>query len=289
MDSVGSSQGCIPNDEIIYVCNGTCEGNVGTGSFDAYYRVSDGPVPEAISECASSRIFNAVKSGQQKIIFSQKPGQKNLQLETFKVAQGDIAAWLSPYCKPAVYLYPKSQTFVNVKVESHLPLTYTLPLYPSGGWGVLADQNGLINYKNTFYDYLYYETKIPDGEVPKPQEGFVVKKGELKELFADILPKLGLNGKEERQFSEYWLDVLPESPYYFVGVVPQVDLNQLAQLAITPNPNTIIRVTLYFEALNSETNAKEPTILTPQRNGFTVVEWGGIFKRDKNHNFTCFQ
>ena len=77
--------------------------------------------------------------------------------------------------------------------------------------------------------------------------------------------------------------------HYFVGIVPQSELASLVSLNILPIPQTEIRVTLYFEPLSQKVNVEEPTIVTPHRTGFTVVEWGGIFKKTPTSNFSCFQ
>jgi hypothetical protein len=64
-------------------------------------------------------------------------------------------------------------------------------------------------------------------------------------------------------------------------------LEKISALTINPSPKTIIRVTLHFTPLDKKTELAEPQITKVQRNGFTVVEWGGIFKRDPTHPFSC--
>ena len=46
-------------------------------------------------------------------------------------------------------------------------------------------------------------------------------------------------------------------------------------LYIDPEPDTIIRVLMEFKPLNKKTKINEQKLVTPKRNGFTVVEWGG--------------
>ena len=288
-DVLSDISGCIPNDEIIYVCTTECPGTVGVGKFDAYFRIKDGEIPDVVKNCTKPQGTGGGSSGQE-IVISTEAGKTNLQLQTFKIIEKDIpAAWLSPYCKPAVYLYPEQTSYVSVRINSSEPLTYSDPVYPNSGWGVIAEPSGLIHYQNKPYDYLYYETKVADQNLVKPDEGFVVEKNELKGLLTEILPKLGLNVKETQQFSDYWLKALPKSPYYFVGIVPQTTLTALTSLSVLPHPATEIRVTLYFEPLEQKISVDEPTIITPVRTGFTVVEWGGIFKKNKNTDFSCFQ
>lgn len=280
----------IPDDEIIYACTSGCDSDIGQGKFDIYYRTKDGPIPDVIKNCEKPTSANGQPLGQPTIVLGQQPQREDLQLQTFNVIQNSgPVPWLSPFCKPAVYLYPKSTSYVSVRINSSEPLTYSNPTYPSSGWGVIANSNGEIFYQNKPYDYLYYETKVADEKLTNPSEGFVVEKGKLANLFSKILPKLGLNSRETEQFSDYWVRVLPSSPYYFVGIVPQENLSEFTSLDILPRPQTKIRVTLYFEPLEQKIDVAEPVIIMSYRTGFTVVEWGGIFKKNSDTNFSCFQ
>jgi hypothetical protein len=44
-------------------------------------------------------------------------------------------------------------------------------------------------------------------------------------------------------------------------------------LNITPTPDTIIRVMMDWKAINEPIDIPEQQLTTPERNGFTVVEW----------------
>ena len=47
-------------------------------------------------------------------------------------------------------------------------------------------------------------------------------------------------------------------------------------LIVTQNPDTVIRVLMEFKGLDEPIEGiKEQHIITPERKGFTVVEWGG--------------
>lgn len=288
----------IPNDEIIYVCKSNCGAGTGVGRFDAYYRVKDGAIPDVIKNCqkptTGSSAADVTAQGKQRLVFPTgiSGADNNLQLKKFDVVEEappqTPASWLSPYCKPAIYLYPTEEKLVSVKVDPLGPLTYTDPLYPKNGWNVKAFPNGNIFYQNKNYDYLYYETAIPDDKIEKPKEGYIVDKNIIGPALRNMLSVLGLNKKESDEFVSYWTEVLPDSPYYFIGVVPTTNLDAIAPLNIAPKPDTVIRITLYFEALDKKTEVTPPYLTPVDRTGFTVVEWGGIFKKDKNHPFSCF-
>ena len=103
---------------------------------------------------------------------------------------------------------------------------------------------------------------------------------------------LKINNRKDLE--EYWLKALSPADYYFIGLLSNENVNQIEPLTITPNPNSLLRVRFYYEALSTEEAAKrkattlEPELNTPfERSGFSVVEWGGMVKQDKDHPFTC--
>ncbi len=217
------------------------------------------------------------------------------QLHTFQfgwppAAGGGPQQWVRPWCKPAIYLYPDKSESVRVRIAPKGNILNTIPAYPANGWDVLADPNGTIHYKNNTYPYLYYEAAMPDNLLTtSTNTGYVVSYNKLSGLFASLLPALGLNPTETKQFSDYWLKALPSSPYYKVTIVPRNLLDQISPLTINPAPQTTIRVSLNFQPLDKPDLIETPQISTISRKGFTVVEWGGLFKKDKNHPFTCLQ
>ena len=284
----------VEDDSLIYICRDTqekCSQNVVTEGvpFDVYYRVDDGTVPAEISTFCPKPETSLTERGQQVINVQDPQGQDNLQLETFLVEEDKQPyTWLGAWCKPAIYLYPEEQTKVNVQVKPEQPFTITIPRYPQGGWDVTANPDGNIEYQNASYPYLYWESSIPDNLITEPKEGYVVTRAELDNLLENILPKLGLNDKETFAFTVYWQETLPASPYYFVGVIPQAKVDAWAPLAINPKPETIGRVTLYFKTLDEKITVSEPKLTGFERKGFTVTEWGGLFKADEKHkDFTC--
>lgn len=272
-----------------------CYGNADT-VYDVYYSIpvynQTGSVPDVIKKCN-----NTISTGRfdsKQIIVSPSPTTgKELQLRNFEIINVPLnknsTPWMSPWCKPAIYLYPPQKTDINVQVFPVGQMTTTIPQYPVGGWKVTAYPDGRINSGQDVLSYLYYEAQIPDEKINKPTKGFVRKQSEVGNLLNEILPKLGLNLKESEEFIKYWTTVLPKQPsYYFVGIIPQEELDKLAPLNINPVPNKIIRVTIYFQALDGPINIESPTFTTPTRDGFTVVEWGGIFKKDPKYPFSCF-
>ncbi|MCX6741938.1 MAG: hypothetical protein NTX24_02050 [Candidatus Pacearchaeota archaeon] len=174
--------------------------------------------------------------------------------------------------KPAIYLYPEKDSFVSVKLDINGKITKTIPKYDTG-WNVFVTKQSIIEDK---YDYLFYEANLKKIDLLK--EGWVVKYEELENWFDIYLIKLGLNEKEKSQFKEYWLNELPKANYYEIRLFDQSFLKDNINLIINPEPTTLIRLNFYFKPLNNNVHIEEPKIETPQRRGFTVVEWGGVLE-----------
>jgi len=250
--------------------------------------------------------------------FDKNTNNNQLQLQTLTFVNTPQISWWTPDCKPAIYLYPPKQETVKVQVTPEGSFTYTNPTYPSGGWEVTASPDGTLYttssgmLPSSFYNiaadvvgtetlqafgmdglqkysYLYYEAKIPNNDIQVPTTGYVVAYDRLPSLFDQLLPKLGLQGKEITEFKQYWSNALVRSPYYFVGVMNEKALQTIEPLEITPHPDTLIRVRLYFEPLMQKKTVQAPTITTPRRTGFTVAEWGGMVKMNDGSEFTCSQ
>ncbi len=284
----------VQNDQMIYVCKDTPEEcaineNLGKIPFDVYFRIADGAVPEEISTYCPKPELTTEKSGQRIVNLPTNYSHKNLQLETFFIEEDPPKnEWLGAWCKPAIYLYPEKKTSVNVQVDPKGPFTLTIPSYPWGGWNVQAFPDGTVIHEGKTFPYLYWEASLPDELINEPKEGYVVTPRELDGLFSKVLPQLGLNEKETKEFKEYWLKALPDSPYYFVGVMPENQIDALAPLDIEPKPDSVLRVSLYFKALDKKESVRAPKLSGFTREGFTVTEWGGLFKADKAHkDFTC--
>ncbi len=268
---------------------------------DIYQDIAKPPVPQSEKILKCTDVGESAEVSAQVVVPSQNPSldKEQLQLEWFLLKQNRVlpSAWWTPECKPAVYLYPEKKSLVNVKVSPLGELAYTDPLYDfSRGWTVWAEPTGDLYQvsisrfqEEKRYDYLYYESKIYDWEIKKPEEGWVVKYDELERLYEEILPKLGLNAQEKADFTGYWLEKLPRSEYYFVGVIDKTQRDHIEPLSVIPEPETSIRFSLYFEPLEEFKVVSEPMIITPVRKGFTLVDWGGMVKLHPGTPFTCSQ
>jgi|GEM_PF-2957040 len=180
--------------------------------------------------------------------------------------------------KPVIYLYPKKTEKVSVKVDPVGGFTKTDPVY-GNGWNVMATPDSrLTNLSDgKTYPYLFWEGGAK-GVVNTPKEGFVVAQADIPALLSNKLALLGLNAKERTDFMSFWVSRLSKAPYYFITFVPKSEMDRVAPLTVVPTPDTVIRVLMDYKALSVPISVSPLPITTPVRNGFTVVEWGGIIR-----------
>lgn len=180
--------------------------------------------------------------------------------------------------KPVIYLYPEEEIDASVYVEPTGGFSITEPVYKNGWYIHATPESELYNYDDgEIYPYLFWEGFGMD--YVRPKEGFVVERENVKQFLEEKLAKLGLIEKEYDEFIEFWLPKMQEKPYYFVTFVPQEEFDQMAPLKVVPAPDTIIRVFMDYEGLDYPIQVNEQNIITPERIGFTVVEWGGALHR----------
>ncbi len=181
-----------------------------------------------------------------------------------------------PYVdKPIIYLYPTEETKTSVKLLKSENLICSYPKYKDE-WNVLARPDGILKDLSTnrqLYS-LYYESKnLVDFKVTN--EGFLVKGEDTIEFLEEKLAVLGLTEREAEEFIVYWLPKLEANKYNYIRFATSDEINENMPLEINPNPDTIIRVLMLFKGLDNPINVKEQQLITPERKGFVVVEWGG--------------
>jgi hypothetical protein len=179
--------------------------------------------------------------------------------------------------KPVIYLYPTKTQNVQVSLPSFINVTVSEPTYPKNGWNVTAQPNGQLTMKDgSTHGSLFWEgTGV---NYPAPTTGFVVKEGNVESFLVSTLAKYGLNAQEIKEFNEFWVPKMVGAPYYRVSFLTN-EWSQAAPLNVSPSPNTRIRLFMDWQKLNAPISLPQPTITTPTRNGFTLVEWGGLLQK----------
>lgn len=216
--------------------------------------------------------------------------ENNLTIEQFKqkngiyIAKDGIGRWIvmtnpnyfpSGGCaKPVVYLYPTVATITNVSVGANVTLSD--PLYPAGGWkAVLAHADGSLLYQGKPYESLFWEG-YGKGAYPEITAGTFVKLSDVEQKIRSDLTIQGLNAKEINDFWAFWSTKVPQKNYVRLTWFSKQQLQTLAPLYVAPRPDTVIRVFLDMEGVDEPYALAPQKFITPKRNGFTVVEWGGL-------------
>lgn len=177
--------------------------------------------------------------------------------------------------KPVIYLYPEEENEISVKLGNADKLTSVYPEY-NNGWTVIAYPDGTLVDEKTGREYysLYYEsenTKEYDGL----KDGFVVKNEDIVKFLEEKLSILGLNDKEAEEFIIYWLPKLQQNEYVYFRFQTMEEIEENMPLLISPKPDTMIRVMMEWKGLDKYVEVQEQELTQVNREGFTVVEWGG--------------
>lgn len=175
--------------------------------------------------------------------------------------------------KPVIYLYPEETMSVSVKLDFDGTLTSTYPAYEDG-WEAIAQPDGTLTDPLTGREYYCLFWEGASNRLCDLSTGFVVSGAETAAFLEDALARLGLTEKEANEFIIYWLPRMEHNPYNLISF-QQESYTEGAVLTIEPQPDSLLRVFMAWKALDAPV-AMEPQELAPfQREGFTVVEWGG--------------
>ena len=182
-----------------------------------------------------------------------------------------------PNRKPVIYLYPEKEQDISVQLNINLENSKFTAIYPKFNeknniWNVHAKPNGDIKLGNKIYPYLFWEAN--SYFMHEMNEGFIVKDENAEEFLEEKLKILGLNDKESTDFITYWLPVLLKNKLSLCSFQGEKFFNNF-KLNINPKPDTMIRVFLAIKKINSPINIKEQKLEKKERNGYTVIEWGG--------------
>lgn len=180
--------------------------------------------------------------------------------------------------KPVVYLYPQKTTEISVKVAPSGGFTKTEPMYDDGWLVQATPESKLSDLKNGGeYPYLFWEGRS-SAIYTTPKLGWSVARDGVPTFLDEKLALYGLNKKEIADFKEFWVPRMQDKPYYFVTFVGNSVMDQLAPLMVNPAPDTVIRVLMDYRGFDYPVNVQAPRVTAPARQGFTVVEWGGVIR-----------
>lgn len=186
--------------------------------------------------------------------------------------------------KPIIYLYPEKETKVDVKLYPKGEIKFSYPVYDNG-WSYTVTPDGVLHSENRNYYYLFWEGHhthklLSDSDMKK---GFVVKGSRTQEFFEDVLPKMGLTPTEYNEFIVYWTPLMQNNKYNFIHFkFTEEYARDIAEIEITPKPDNIFRMFMVYKPLYGKIEVEAQKIKKANREGFTVIEWGGSeFKEAK--------
>jgi hypothetical protein len=178
--------------------------------------------------------------------------------------------------KPVIYLYPTQKQEVSVNLDYPGELLITYPEYEDG-WKVTANPDGtLINNKDEKeYSYLFWEGKEKSKTRYDMTTGFVVKGVDTSEFLQKTLSEIGLTPKEYNEFIVYWAPQMIRNEYNLIHFATDSEYADRVKLNITPTPDSVLRVFMVYKSLDKYVEVEPQILPTFERNGFTVIEWGG--------------
>ncbi|HCC21929.1 TPA: hypothetical protein DEP86_00840 [Candidatus Uhrbacteria bacterium] len=179
--------------------------------------------------------------------------------------------------KPVIYLYPETETNIDVRLEPTGGFSATEPTY-NNGWRITASPDGQLVDRNDGESYPYLFWEGIGGLYEDPENYWVVAKEDVPSFLHDTLVEIGLVDHEIADFTEFWLPRMEASVYYRIGFHDTETMDRIAPLETTPSPDSVLRILMDFIELDGPEPSNPPTIRPFVRRGFTVVEWGGVLR-----------
>ena len=176
--------------------------------------------------------------------------------------------------KPILYLYPTEQTNVKITFEHPDLLKTTYPKY-NKEWNVTVKEDGTITDNNGRTYYALYWDEKQKNKVDFKYGYYVTKENAIKFLEQKLF-EIGLTEREANEFIMYWLPKLEDNKKSLVYFELTDEKEKYNKINIEPKPDSLLRLTIHIKKVNKETKIKEQKIKPFEREGFTVVEWGGV-------------
>ena len=211
--------------------------------------------------------------------FIEYTGQNGWQYGWIKIVEDDgetptirMSAMVD---KPVIYLYPEQQTDVHVELElTESELATTYPKYHNG-WDVTAYPDGSLLNKadGTHHNYLFWDSVNCRTRFDF-SEGFCVAGSDTEQFLKEKLTYMGMTESEMNEFIVYWLPRMEHNAYNLIAFQDEAYTNS-AKLDITPKPDSVLRVFMAYVPLDDAVDIAPQQLEQFERNGFSVVEWGG--------------
>ncbi len=227
-----------------------------------------------------------VKKGNYKLYFYESKATQEVITDTVKIKNKEVIEITIRFReqyrenmrvkKPVIYVYPQETIEVNIQLEVKGNLSFTYPEYKDG-WNFTATPDGNISMNGKEYNYLFWESEMPEYKLSmNDHSGFLVSSDTLLEFLEGSLTKMGFNSKESADFITFWYPLMMVNEKNHVQFLFNESCDAYAKLNITPKPNQIYRVGMVWKNATTEFIPEPQIIPVINRDGFTVIEWGGM-------------
>lgn len=255
------------------IIKGTNSGTV--ADENGFYRIE---VPKELEELGVNLIFEYSGTETTTIRITDKDTiNVTLKEDTTLRLMGEYPGRGMRVDKPVIYLYPEKQTEVSLQVNFNGKLDFTYPPYKNG-WQVIAQPDGTLTDKNDGreHHYLFWDGKKQFSKAQTTYTtGFVVHKDSLVTFFQQYLPKMGLKPQEYNDFIVFWTPLMQKNEWNFIYFKTGAAYDIISSNTVIPKPDTEIRVFMAFTKAAKPFDIPAQELSTPERKGFTLVEWGG--------------
>ncbi|MBP5607031.1 MAG: hypothetical protein J6X66_02005 [Lachnospiraceae bacterium] len=190
--------------------------------------------------------------------------------------------------KPVLYIYSDADN-ADVHVDLTVKDSDMVSMWPAAddtdadvySWNVKADTDGtLYDADGNEYSYIFWEAS-DYGEFTF-DKGFCVAGSDTAEFLRTTLAEIGLTPKEYNEFIVYWMPRMQGNAYNlisFKGIDPSDEYNERFALSVKDaegnEADSILRVMMAWKAVDAAVEIEAQEFESFERNGFTVVEWGG--------------
>ncbi|MCH2233251.1 MAG: hypothetical protein MK078_03275 [Crocinitomicaceae bacterium] len=271
---------CLVKGYIVdYGGNRISQGIVGTTDFKKQAKVDEEGNFELLLDDTDSSIFFFAHGYSESVLYNYDfKSQHEVSMEF--LAYTDMG--VIEVEKPVIYCYSDKPISFDLNLELRSELVFSYPNYNEDGWKIDLDQEG-IQVNNSTYPYLFWEGETEqltystsnEGKV----EGFIIKTDTCITFMENTLSSMGLNTIEKTDFITYWGPRLLTKDYALIQFVLDDEYsNEIAGITTSVQPDNQRRVFMKFTSMDvpyTSFDLTTPSFTQVQRDGFTLIEWGG--------------
>ncbi len=252
--------------------------NVGMNN-ESFYRTPD----------ITGKITLDAKKGKYKLYFHVS-GYEEVITDSVKVSNQEIVETTVRFYyayrdvqvkKPVIYVYPEKKMDVKIQLDVNGKLGFTWPVYHES-WNFTASPDGNILMDGKEYNYLFWESEMPEYALNNPDSnredntGYLVASDTLLSFLENNLDQMGFNSKESADFITFWYPLMMANEQNHVQFLFNESCDTYAKLNITPQPDQIYRVGMIWKNATTDFIPEPQIIPVINREGFTIIEWGGM-------------